>query len=666
MGIIDSAKEYDALGFKLVAMPSGKKGPQTRDWGLKGVEIDKLTENHNIGVIHPLSGTVSLDIDERSGTALIFRELFKIDPIAFKDQYPCYRGKEDGLKVLFRIPNDIGPVGIKKLTYKDEEDVITVFELRGSNTGTACQDVLPPSLHPSQVRYRWVNPLPSTFDAIPVLPDVLKDLWQNWDLYEPKMLHLLGKFEPKRPQRQYEADTDSADIIDLFNKNHSVSQILENNGYIQKGKDRYLSPYSTSKTPGVVLLDDDTVYSHHGGDQLAGHAHDAFDLMRILEVNSDWKSAFNKARGVLGMEAVEYKKPIDTRPFKFFHASEAIDNAKPPEWLIKNVFESDSLVGLFGAPKAGKSFVSIDMACCIATGTDWHEKKTKEGLVLYLCAEGHRGISRRLLSWEKVNKVSLKDSKFHYSERGVQVLDDLDIELMKNEALAIQDIYKEAPKLIIIDTVSRSFGPGNENSTEDMNRFIANLDKHIRNEFNCCVLLVHHTGHAEGGRGRGSSVLPAALDAEYRITKNDGVNNLDWSLDLEQTLIKDGRGIENMRFNFKECEFHDLLDEEGHPTTSGALVTGIYTQPEKKRRLGTNQKRVFDALQSVYKRKVAETIDQGGEVHEVAVTQKELREQVGDMTTSGLANAKGSLIKEHKIIEETLDGDYVPTDRELF
>ena len=644
MGIKESAKQYNDLGLSLVAMQSGKKGPNTANWHTQGVDVEKLDDSKNIGLIHNLSSTCSLDIDDRDDAIKVFQDYLGIDAIEMKNEYPCWRGKRDGIKFLFRMPN-IEHVGIKKLTYKNGSNVVTVFELRGSTTGTGVQDVLPPSIHPSGIPYEWVTPLPNSFEEIPLLPQRLIELWENWSVEEPAMLHCLGKFKPEIVKRQIPTNNDSVDIIEQFNQRYTVTQILEKNGYIKKGSNRFLSPHSSSKMPGIVPLDDGTIYSHHGGDQLGdGHSHDAFDVARILESNSDWKTAFNNARSDLGIEQVVYKKPIDVRAFKFFHASEAINNASAPKWVIKNVAEEDSLIGVFGSAKTGKSFVTVDMACCVATGKDWHEKKTKEGLVLYIAGEGINGLSRRMLAWEQVNDKSLKDSKLHYSQRGVQMLDDLDAEMMRNEALALQDIYKEAPKLVVIDTLARNFGPGNENSTEDMNRFVSNVDRFIREEFRCAVMIVHHVGHNEGGRGRGSSVLPAALDAEYRVTKNDDeADRSHWSLDLEQTLIKDGRGISPMRFAFQETEFHHLVDEDGDPTTSGALVNVPYMAKVLDKPLYEKQQKVLDALKQIHMNKLAiEGMDK-----DVFVTQKELRDACG----FDISKAKKRLIELGLIVQ---------------
>jgi hypothetical protein len=665
-GIIEAAKSYSAIGFHLVAMKEGTKGPTTASWHTKGIDVDKLTEHQNIGLIHNLSSTCSIDIDSRNDAVKVFKNYLGLDPIEMKKVYPCYRGKRDGIKFLFKMPN-IEHVGIKKLTYKNDADIVTVFELRGSTTGTGVMDVLPPSVHTQGHRYEWINPLPSQFADIPELPERLVELWQNFDVEEQGMLNCLGYFKPETVKRQLEPNVDSIDIIERFNSTYSVEQILVKHGYEKKGENRFLSPHSQTKTPGVILLEDGSIYSHHAGDLLGdGHSHDAFDVERILNANGDWKTAFNNARSDLGMPLVTYEKPIDVRAFKFFHASEAIKQATVPKWVIKGVCEEDSLIGIFGPAKSGKSFITVDMACCVATGKDYHEKKSNEGLVLYLAGEGHRGLSRRLLAWEAVNDTKLKDSKLHYSERGVQILDELDAEMMRNEALTLVDTYGEPPKLVVVDTLARNFGPGNENSTEDMNRWIANIDRFIREEFRCAVILVHHTGHGHLTRGRGSSVLPAALDWEYKVEKVDDNEEQEWSLNFEQTLVKDGRPLPPMRFNFQETEFHHLLDEEGQPTTSGALVLGKWSKPKATKKLGKNQQIVLDALKDVYARKVREARTKKEDVFEVFVTQKELKEAVNDVSRSGLSNAKKALIEEHELIEEDGREQYVPKDREMF
>ena len=61
---------------------------------------------------------------------------------------------------------------------------------------------------------------------------------------------------------------------------------------------------------------------------------------------------------------------------------------------------------VFGPSAAKKSFLVYDLACCIATGKDWHGNRVKQGAVLIICGEGHGGLNRRLKDCEKYNQQS--------------------------------------------------------------------------------------------------------------------------------------------------------------------------------------------------------------------------------------------------------------------
>ena len=80
----------------------------------------------------------------------------------------------------------------------------------------------------------------------------------------------------------------------------------------------------------------------------------------------------------------------------------------------------------------------------------------------------------------------------------------------------------DKPLAIAIDTLARNFGPGDENATRDMNQFVAGLDA-LRAVTQAAILVPHHSGHGDKTRGRGSSVLRAAVDGEYLIEKSDSI-----------------------------------------------------------------------------------------------------------------------------------------------
>lgn len=235
---------------------------------------------------------------------------------------------------------------------------------------------------------------------------------------------------------------------------------------------------------------------------------------------------------------------------------------REPEYLVDNFLEADNLAMLFGEPAAGKSFVALDLAACIATGRAWKGRETQQGCVIYLAGEGHGGIARRLKAWQQHTGQQLDDAPMFISTIAAQFLDKKHIrdvgEKVRTIALAEMD-----PVLIIVDTLSRNLGPGDENS--DMAEFVTAVDN-LRREYAAAALIVHHSGHAAKDRGRGGSQLRAALDAEYRVHKNHGSPIVM----IENTKMKDSTEPEPITLRLQEIELG--TNKKGEPVTSAVLV----------------------------------------------------------------------------------------------
>ena len=71
--------------------------------------------------------------------------------------------------------------------------------------------------------------------------------------------------------------------------------------------------------------------------------------------------------------------------------------------------------------------------------------------------------------------------------------------------------------MVVFDTVARSMS-GDENSSQDMGQVIRAMDA-VREQFNCCVLAIHHSGKDSSRGARGSSSLLGAVDASMRVER---------------------------------------------------------------------------------------------------------------------------------------------------
>jgi hypothetical protein len=235
------------------------------------------------------------------------------------------------------------------------------------------------------------------------------------------------------------------------------------------------------------------------------------------------------------------------------------------------------------------------MTCCVATGTDWHGKAiVKSGLVLYFAGEGHNGLARRFKAWSIRNGVFLDNAPLLVSTMPAALTDPESLPLIIAQINAAAEKYGP-PVLIVIDTLARNFGPGDENSTRDMSAFVAACDR-LRAQHRATVLLIHHTGHADKTRGRGAMALKGALDAEYRLDKDDqGV------IRMEATKMKDAESPEPMAFRIRTVEI-GFNDEDGNPVTSAVLDETDYQPPAKPGKTGRGKWQTvgLEALQVLY------------------------------------------------------------------
>jgi KaiC/GvpD/RAD55 family RecA-like ATPase len=250
-----------------------------------------------------------------------------------------------------------------------------------------------------------------------------------------------------------------------------------------------------------------------------------------------------------------------------------------PQYLIEGLIEQQSLCQIFGEPGTGKSFVGIDVACSIGSGKDFHGRPVVRGPVIYVAGEGRRGVVRRSNAWGKAYEIDLADIALYISRTSVGINNGNNLSELKAEIRRIAEEFG-SPALIILDTLARNFGDGDENDTRDMTSFIAEIDR-LNDEFDCASLIVHHAGHGEKGRARGSSALKGALDAEYKISKQDD------RIRMSCTKMKDDAEPEPMCFYLIPVDMGQ--DEAGAIINSAVLEFRGTAAPESARLTNNEQ-----------------------------------------------------------------------------
>ncbi len=95
-----------------------------------------------------------------------------------------------------------------------------------------------------------------------------------------------------------------------------------------------------------------------------------------------------------------------------------------------------------------------------------------------------------------------------------------------NEPDEVEAVVKEVmstgekPRLLVVDTLARNFGGGDENSTKDMNQFVNNLME-IGRRLEVAIIIIQHTGKDATRGARGSVALTGAVDVSIEMVKSD-------------------------------------------------------------------------------------------------------------------------------------------------
>jgi len=175
---------YTQLGWHLVPISPGSKGPKSAGWNRRENTITdpaKLPPNHGIGLAHAYSGTMALDIDviADARAALAEHNINLDDLMNAPDAVTIDSGNPGHAKLIYAMPFGLALPSKKLINTAEDGSKYNYLDFRcATSDGLTVQDVLPPTIHPITMRpYQWGGR--GNWQRLPTIPADLLTWWQS-------------------------------------------------------------------------------------------------------------------------------------------------------------------------------------------------------------------------------------------------------------------------------------------------------------------------------------------------------------------------------------------------------------------------------------------------------------------------------------------------------
>lgn len=309
---------------------------------------------------------------------------------------------------------------------------------------------------------------------------------------------------------------------------------------------------------------------------------------------------------------VQIKTESKSKPrIRILKWGEMLKAPPEPNWILKNLFASGSVITMYGSGGSKKTYSAIDMIMSIHTKSDWLGFEIKQPVPILVIDEesGQNRLSARYIEARNGYKTKTELPIYTICMARFSLRDKTEKNLLR------QYIKVTKAKLLVIDSLVTVLN-GDENSSKEITQLYINL-KSIAEEFDCAILVIHHSNKLEGYRG--SSAIRDQSDLLIQVSSKNTSPNIDFKTEKERDI----------------------------PHTEWAAVSHLekgksfylVSSHSKLKRLGKAQEIVLNYI-STYDR----------------ATMEDLKNNSGDCASSAVRNAAYKLLENHYVTNDVFKG----------
>ena len=194
---------------------------------------------------------------------------------------------------------------------------------------------------------------------------------------------------------------------------------------------------------------------------------------------------------------------------------------QPQRWLVEQLWGAAAVGLIGGAPKCSKTWLGLDLALSVATGTAClgrYAVPEPGPVLIYLAEDALPIVRQRVAGMARQRGRELQPVEIH-----VITAPTLRLDREQHRGQLLEAAQRLRPRLLLLDPLVRLHGI-DENNAREVAELLAYL-RTLQRQLDLAVMLVHHTrknapgGIASGQALRGSSDLHAFGDSNLYLRR---------------------------------------------------------------------------------------------------------------------------------------------------
>ena len=298
-----------------------------------------------------------------------------------------------------------------------------------------------------------------------------------------------------------------------------------------KWRPEYTEPLKGAKSV-IIVADKDKPGRDHANDVRA-FLKEFVGEVWIVEAKEGKDVSDHLAAGHRLEDLVPWNDNAPLSVIRHYSPMDLFTPTPPVNWVVENVVVGGETTLLIADGGAGKSFVALWMALCVASGQPFLSNPVSKGLAIYVDEEGSPDLALQRLA--QLGATPEQRRNLHY-------LNYAGVDLVRHPRKLIEDALSLTPKLIVVDSHAKVTRVNEENSNNEMGRVWDEGFLPLARDTGAAVLVIHHTNGFGGSRG--ASQIRNSADQVLTMKKEQDGSQVIYA-------SKPRRITSPIRFNFK-------------------------------------------------------------------------------------------------------------------